>query len=185
MLGPTDSKIELASASSLASSAVTDECHAAQQPPVEVGEHVADVGSERGNEASASPSAAVSTSTSAPQSASPAGDGDAGSATPMAAALMPDTVSAPIDDRVDPREGQQTHAFGDKMQPTADPGPQAPPAQEEQMHSEGPQHVATAHAEEREAWIAAAAADAETPEAQERVALERQLRSIQGKVGAA
>jgi len=186
----TASRIELASASSLASSAATDEVPAAKQPPGEVPEQVKDVDSERGSEASASASAPAPASASAsasPRAAPPVGDADGGSApqAPMAAALMPPTVSAPGDDTVDSYAAQQTRSVCDRMQPTASPGPQALPAHEEQTHSEDRRHAATHHAEEREAWIAAAAADAMTPEEQERVALERQLRSIQGKVGAA
>jgi hypothetical protein len=51
------------------------------------------------------------------------------------------------------------------------------------MHDGRDQRPADALAEERGAWVAAAAADAAVWEQEERAALERQLRSIQGKVG--
>ena len=52
-----------------------------------------------------------------------------------------------------------------------------------ETHDGRGQQQADALAEERGAWVAAAAADAAAWEQEERSALERQLRSIQGKVG--
>jgi len=180
----TASRAELASASSLASSVVTGDGHVAEHLPRDVyHENMEDVKSERGDEASASaPLSAPPTRLASPEGEA---DGWTASLTSTAAvAASPRRVSAPGADREAPKPDLQISHFSNAMQQTADPALQASPAHDEQTHSGDPNHAATAHATEREAWIAAAAADAMTPEEQERVALERQLRSIQGKVDA-
>ena len=173
--------VELASASSLATSAVTDDVQAPPQVPMEGGDdRTEQADSERHNVAPASAPVAETT----PRLASPAGVADAESAAEPAVASVPLTVTFPGGGNPDVHASQPISTGTNGVQQAADAGLQASSVQEEQTQSECPQQSARGHAEERQAWIAAAATDAMTPEAQERVALEQQLRSIQEKVDA-